>query len=144
MDELLIVGDVKAGGHHRWTHADLDSAPTSARVDDLSKVLPGRRGRGVLFRWLVEQALPEQNVRWACLESLDGSFAASLEVADLKDAVIVHADDDGALGADRGGPYRLFIPGASDACGNIKQLGRVTLGEGPERDTRPPVSERSC
>jgi len=144
MDDLQILGDVRPGGRQRWTHADLDSAPTGARVDDISKVLPGRRGRGVLLRWLIEQSCPGEAARWACLESADGSFAASLEVDDLEGAVVVHADEQGPLGQDRGGPFRLLIPGAADACGNIKHLGRVTLGAAPERDTRPPESERNC
>jgi hypothetical protein len=144
MDELQITGDLRDSGCHSWAPTDLDRAPASARVDDLSELVPGRQGRGVLFSWLVREAHPVSGVSWACLESTDGSFAASLELGDLEAAVVVHADADGPLVQARGGPFRLFIPGASDACGNIKHLGRIALGHGPERDTRPPADERNC
>ncbi len=144
MDELQIFGDVGPSGRHRWEQADLDRAPASARVDDLSELVPGRQGRGVFLRWLVGEAHPGRSAGWACLESMDGAFAASLKLGDLESAIVVHADAEGLLVEARGGPFRLFIPGASDACGNIKHLGRITLGSGPERDTRPPVDERSC
>lgn len=144
MDHLEFLGDLAAGGRHRWTRAELDEAPESARVDDLSRVAPGRPGRGVRFRWLVSEARPAEGAGWACLESADGAFAASIELEALDDAIVVHSDGDGPLTAARGGPFRFLIPGATDACGNIKQLGRVTLSAGPLRDTRPPVSERRC
>ena len=144
MVELQIRGQVKATGRHSWAQADLDGAPERARVEDLAALVPGRRGRGVLLRWLLEEAHPEPTAGWACLESAAGSFAASLEVADLERAVVVHQDGDGPLDVARGGPFRVYIPGATDACGNIKHLGRITLGNSPERDTRPPVAERSC
>ncbi|MDA8592952.1 molybdopterin-dependent oxidoreductase [Planctomycetota bacterium] len=144
MDELQIRGRVKASGRHRWAQVDLDAAPADARVDDLAAVVPGRRGRGVLLRWLLDEAHPEPNAGWACLESADGSFAASLEVGDLGRAVVVHHDGEGPLDEARGGPFRVYIPGAKDACGNIKHLGQITLGDSPERDTRPPVAERTC
>ena len=144
MDELQITGDLGGSGCESWAQADMDRAPASARVDDLSELVPGRRGKGVLLSWLVGEAHPASGATWACLESTDGSFAASLELGDLEAAVVVHADADGPLTRARGGPFRLYIPGASDACGNIKHLGRVTLGRGPDRDTRPPVAERNC
>ena len=144
MDELQIRGRVKATGRHRWSQVDLDGAPESARVEDLSALIPGRRGRGVLLRWLLEEAHPEPTADWACIESSDGSFAASLEVGELERAEVVHQDGDGPLDEARGGPFRIYVPEASDACGNIKHLGRITLGSSPERDTRPPVAERTC
>ena len=144
MSELEFLGDVHADGRHRWSQADLDDAPAAARVDDLSSVAPGRQGRGVLFRWLLSEARPGDGARYACLESSDGSFAASIELADLEHAIVVHAGDGGPLTPEQGGPFRFLGPGATDACGNIKQLGRVTLGATPDRDTRPPVEERTC
>jgi len=144
MDELQIRGQVKPSGRHSWAQVDLDGVPESARVEDLSTLVPGRRGRGVLLRWLLGEAHPEPAASWACVESTDGSFAASLEVGELEGAVVVHRDGDGPLDEAHGGPFRLYIPGARDACGNIKHLGQITLSSSPERDTRPPVDARSC
>jgi DMSO/TMAO reductase YedYZ molybdopterin-dependent catalytic subunit len=144
MDGLRIEGRVAADAPDRLTHGDLFGAPDDARVDDVGALVPGRRGAGVRFAWLVDRVRPDEAARWVTLESSDGRFAASLERHELADAVVVHAQGDRPFGEADGGPFRLYIPGARDACGNVKHLGRVAFDVAPGADTRPPVEERDC
>ena len=125
-------------------HDQLFFAPRASRVEDIGALVPGRSGGGVRFSWLAAQARLPEGLGWVTLESTDGRFAASLEMEDLGAAIVVHADGARPFGSADGGPFRLYIPGANDACGNVKHLGRITFSSKPGADTRPPESERTC
>ena len=126
------------------THEQLFDAPESEQVPDIGSLIPGRRGCGVRFAWVASLASPGDALTFVTLESTDGRFAATLTREEVAEAVLVHADGDRPLGAADGGPFRLYIPGATDRCGNVKHLGRVGFTSRPGADTRPPEEERTC
>ena len=138
--QLLVEGAPALG----LGHEQLFAAPLASRVEDIGTLVPGRRGAGVLFPWIASQIDVPAEATWVTLESTDGHFAASLERGDLDAALLVHADGERPFEESDGGPFRLYIPGATDACGNVKHLGRVTFSSEPGADTRPPVAERNC
>ena len=144
MDRLILhqVGGEPAA--LELTHERLFDAPESEQVPDIGAPIPGRRGRGVRFSWIVSLAAPKDALTFVTLESNDGRFAATLTLEEMAEAVLVHADGDRAFGAADGGPFRLYIPGATDRCGNVKHLGRVGFSSRPGADTRPPEEERTC
>ncbi|MEM9380291.1 MAG: molybdopterin-dependent oxidoreductase [Planctomycetota bacterium] len=144
MTTLRISGEVGSDGQHEWTHDDLFAADAHARVENIGSLVPGRRGSGVRFEWLVERSAPAADAAWVELESSDGSFTACLAREDLASAVLVHADGDRPFDERDGGPFRLYVPDAGDRCGNVKHLARVGFLREPVDDSRPPVEERDC
>lgn len=144
MDRLTLhVGGADAPAIE-ITHDRLFGAPDAERVADIGELVPGRKGSGVRFSWVASLAAPGDDLEYVTLESTDGGFAATLTRDEVAGAVLVHAEGDRPFGEQDGGPFRLYIPGASDRCGNVKHLGRVAFAASPGADTRPPEEERSC
>lgn len=144
MDRLILhleSGEIAA---LELTHEQLFDAPAADQVPDIGALIPGRRGRGVRFTWIASLASPGDELVFVTLESTDGRFSATLTREEMAEAVLVHADGDRPFGPEDGGPFRLYIPGATDRCGNVKHLGRVGFSSRPGADTRPPEEERTC
>ncbi|MEE2940219.1 MAG: hypothetical protein VX460_07540 [Planctomycetota bacterium] len=144
MDRLTLHLEGGETAALELTHERLFDAPESEQVPDIGALIPGRRGRGVRFAWVASLAAPGDELAYVTLESDDGRFAATLTRLEMAEAVLVHADGERPFGAADGGPFRLYIPGAADRCGNVKHLGRVGFSSRPGADTRPPEEERAC
>ncbi|MEC8512455.1 MAG: hypothetical protein VX015_09945 [Planctomycetota bacterium] len=144
MDRLTLHVEGGDSAALELTHERLFAAPESDQVSDIGSLIPGRRGRGVRFSWIASLAAPGDELAFVTLESTDGRFSATLTREEMAEAVLVHADGDRPFGAADGGPFRLYIPGATDRCGNVKHLGRVGFSSRPGADTRPPEEERTC
>jgi DMSO/TMAO reductase YedYZ molybdopterin-dependent catalytic subunit len=87
---------------------------------------------------LLERARPSSTVRWLNIASQDPAFAVSVAIDEVRDAGIVVYELDGApLAREKGGPFRLLVPGHADECLNVKQLLRLELSATAGRDTRP-------
>jgi len=113
------------------------------QVGDISSLVRGRTGTAVRFSSLMDAVHPAADVRYATLESADGSFAASVALEALAEALVVYRKDGVPLTVEEGGPFRLLIPdaavcrsGGADRCAAVKFLGRITLSPHPGRDTR--------
>lgn len=122
----------------RFTLSTLDH-----QVPDIGALVAGREGSGVRLRAILDAAGPAPEASFVTLESADGTFAASVPIADVEDAVVLHSLGDQALPAELGGPFRFLIPdadrcntGGADRCATVKFLGRLTVTESAGRDTR--------
>jgi len=107
---------------------DLRALPD--QVEDVSTLVPGRRGGGVRLGAILDAARPLAGVRTLTLLSIDAGFAADAPIEAARDGVVLYRLGDGPLPADLGGPLRFLLvapagcdpDGALSACANVKQL----------------------
>ncbi len=121
---------------------DLSAFPD--QIDDVAPLVAGRSGRAVALRHLLEKAGVDAGATYLTVESDDASFAASVPLEAVGEAVVVYALDGKPLARDKGGPFRLLIPDAArcggaevDKCANVKAVGVLRLDIGHGHDTRP-------
>jgi DMSO/TMAO reductase YedYZ molybdopterin-dependent catalytic subunit len=117
--------------------SDLAALPATAQVPDVGVLVPGRRGAAVRLSALREFAGELAGARFLDVASSDPAFAVSLPIAEARDALVVYAQDGGPLPPDKGGPFRLLVPGHADECVHVKQVARLALSPTRGRDTRP-------
>lgn len=109
-----------------FTHAELLELPASAQVEDVAQVVPGREGRAVRLRALLELCEPTAEASEAKVFAAEG-FSASQPLSALGEALILFQHAGQPLAADKGGPFRLLIPGVEDRCANVKKVTSVEL-----------------
>jgi 2-dehydropantoate 2-reductase len=114
------------------------AALSAGQVPDVGALVPGKKGRGVRLSALAARAGAEGRALHVHIGSADPAFAVSVPIAEVLDLGIVVYELDGApYPADKGGPFRLLVPGHADECVNVKQLARLEFAAEPGRDTRP-------
>ncbi|MBK7877095.1 MAG: molybdopterin-dependent oxidoreductase [Planctomycetes bacterium] len=118
-------------------HAELARLPADAQVADVAALVPGRAGRAVKLAALRVLAGEEPGVAFLDVASADPGFAVSLPIAEARDAVVVYELDGAPLPPNKGGPFRLLVPGHSDECVHVKSVARLSLSAARGRDTRP-------
>ncbi len=112
--------------------------PEEAQVRDLSGVLPGKKGRGVRVKAVLELPAIQPGADHVTFHSQDGQFAAALTLDQAKEfGVLVYELDGEPLSVKKGGPFRLVAPGLGDLCANVKGVNRIEFTKGPGKDTRP-------
>lgn len=96
------------------------------------------------LRDLLARAGVRSDASWITVESDDASFAASVPLDAVREAVIVYALDGKPLPREKGGPFRLLIPDSArcgtaeiDKCANVKSVGVLRLETERGRDVRP-------
>jgi len=137
---ITIEGEVR-----RSVTLDYDDlASASEQVADVAPLVAGRSGTAVPLRSLLAMAGVDAGATWLTIESDDASFAASVPLEAVAEAVVVYALDGEPLPREKGGPFRLLIPDAArcgsaevDKCANVKSVGVLRLETGHGRDTRP-------
>lgn len=114
------------------------------QIDDVGELIPGRVGRAVRLRSILDRVQPSEELDHLTVESTDAGFAASVPLEELRRAVIAYGLGNQPLPKEHGGPLRFLIPndegcatGGADACANVKFVGTLRLTKGPGRDTRP-------
>lgn len=125
-----------------------DLSGSAGQVEDVSAVVPGRRGRAVRLDALLGTAGAREAATHLSLVSSDG-FAASAPLAALRHGVVLYASPDGGALADaQGGPFRFLVPEAEGCalddvshCTNVKRLAVLRLSVGPGEDKRPRSEE---
>jgi len=137
---ITIEGEVR----HSTTLGYDDLAASPEQIADVSSLVAGRRGAAVPLRSLLARAGVDAGATWITVESDDASFAASVPLEAVGDAVVVYALDGKPLPREKGGPFRLLIPDAArcgtaeiDKCANVKSVGVLRLETAHGRDTRP-------
>lgn len=125
--------------------ADLDALPVSARVPDVSRFHPKRRGDGVALEALLDRAGVRPEANYVTLHAERDDFHVSVPLGPVRDqGIVVYRLGEGRLGIDDGGPIRFLIrdpsvchTGELDECANVKYLSRIELSTRRGLDTRP-------
>ncbi|HXC49413.1 MAG TPA: molybdopterin-dependent oxidoreductase [Candidatus Limnocylindrales bacterium] len=137
---ISIEGAVRAGTS--LAAGDLKALP--GQVADVAPLVAGRSGTAVRLASVLDAAGVDSSATYLTVESDDASFAASVPLDAVREAVIVYALDGKPLPREKGGPFRLLIPDAArcggaevDKCANVKNVGVLRLDVGHGHDTRP-------
>jgi hypothetical protein len=121
----LVLSDGKGytAALNRWSLAALPR-----QVPDVSALVPKRQGAGVFLSEIVDLLHPAPGAE-VMLVASDGMVSGPTAVSDLGRAVLVYLLDGSELPANRGGPFRIFVPEGESACANVKGLARIELVE---------------
>lgn len=132
---LAITGAVR---HPLSLDRDALAAIREGAVADVGALVPGKRGRAVRLAALAAHAGIDGRAEHLQITSSDPSFAVSVPLAEvIAHGIVVFEEDGSALPREKGGPFRLLVPGHADECVNVKQLARLEFSAQPGRDTRP-------
>jgi G3E family GTPase len=106
-------------------------AALPGQVPDVSALVPGRAGEGILLRELFPLTTSAPNARYVVSAS-DGLDTAPAPIAGVGSAVLVHSLGGGELPASQGGPLRLLVPPPSEGaaksnCANVKGVVRIRI-----------------
>jgi DMSO/TMAO reductase YedYZ molybdopterin-dependent catalytic subunit len=143
--ELVLTIDGLVEHPLSLTFDDLDALPEPARVRDVSRFQPKRRGDGVALEALLERAGVRPEANYVTLHADRDDFHVSVPLGPVREqGVVVYRLGDGRLGVEEGGPIRFLIrdpsvcnTGELDECANVKYLSRIELTTRRGRDTRP-------
>lgn len=124
----LVEGATEVGAE------ELSRLPAADQVPDVGALVPGREGRGVRVAALVAAARAKPGATHVALTSEDGKARASLTLDEAARAVLVYEHRGQALPVAQGGPFRLLVPGARDACLNVKHVATLEVGTGAQGD----------
>jgi DMSO/TMAO reductase YedYZ molybdopterin-dependent catalytic subunit len=144
-DEVALVIDGLVERPLRLTFDDLDALTGPARVTDVSRFHPKRRGDGVTLEAVLERAGVRPEANYATLHADRDDFHVSVPLEPLRQqGVVVYRLGEGRLGIEEGGPIRFLVrdpsacqTGELDECANVKYLSRIELTKRRGRDTRP-------
>jgi len=118
--------------------AALSKLPAEHQVEDVGRLVPGMKGRGIRVKGLLEVPALAIGADHVTFHSHDGLFAASLTLKQAVDhGILIYQLDGAPLPEAKGGPFRLVTPGLGDLCANVKGVGRIEITIGAGRDTRP-------
>jgi DMSO/TMAO reductase YedYZ molybdopterin-dependent catalytic subunit len=148
-DDLILTVDGAVDRPLCLTLADLDDLPESARVHDVSRFDPKRKGDGVLLEAILERAKVRPEANYLTLHAERDDFHVSVPLEAVRgQGVIVYRLGAERLGTQHGGPIRFLVPdpsachtGELDECANVKYLSRIELTSRRGRDTRPTTEE---
>ncbi len=144
-EEVALVIDGLVERPLRLTFDDLDALSGKARVTDVSRFHPKRRGDGVTLEAILLQAGVRPEANYATLHADRDDFHVSVPLEPLRQqGVVVYRLGEGRLGIEDGGPIRFLVrdpsachTGELDECANVKYLSRIELTTRRGRDTRP-------
>lgn len=144
-EQVVLVIDGLVERPLRLTFDQLDSLPEPARVTDVSRFHPRRRGDGVTLDAVLQRAGVRPEANYATLHADRDDFHVSVPLEPLRQqGVIVYRLGNGRLAIEDGGPIRFIVrdptachTGELDECANVKYLSRIELTTRRGRDTRP-------
>lgn len=144
-DEVILAVEGLVDRPLSLSARDLDSLPPEARVLDVSRIIPGRRGDGVTLSAILDLAAARPEANYVTLHADRDDFHVSVPLAELREqAIAVYRLEGGPLAVEQGGPVRLLIrdpsachTGELDECANVKYLSRIEPTSRRGRDTRP-------
>lgn len=109
-----------------FTYADLRGLP--GQIDDVGRIIPGRRGSAVSVAELLRDATLGDGARQAVFHSAEEGFFARVSLASaVENGILVYRIGEHPLPERLGGPIRLFIPETDDRCANVKNVVRMEL-----------------
>jgi DMSO/TMAO reductase YedYZ molybdopterin-dependent catalytic subunit len=148
-DEVVLTIDGLVERPLRLRFDDLDALPEPARVVDVSRFHPKRRGDGVTLDALLERSGVHPEANYATLHADRDDFHVSVPLKEVREqGIVVYRLGDARLGLEDGGPIRFLIrdpsvchTGELDECANVKYLSRIEVTTRRGRDTRPTTDE---
>jgi DMSO/TMAO reductase YedYZ molybdopterin-dependent catalytic subunit len=140
---LTIAGDVAEP--RLLTFADLAAIDSAFQVNDVSRLVPGRKGDAVRLAGILKLVQPRGSARYLGLHSSSDNFHASIPLEAVAErALVIYRLDGQPLPAKAGGPVRFFIPDFAachteeiDECANVKFVDRIELTAEKGFDNRP-------
>ena len=133
----MIVKGLIEGGPVEHDRERCAGVAERHQIADVGALVRGRKGRAVTLKGLLEQSPPLREARYLNVTSADASFAVSVPLVELGEAVLVYEVDGKPLDPGKDGPFRMLVPGHPDLCVNVKQVVELELAAEPGRDTRP-------
>ncbi|MCA8983190.1 MAG: hypothetical protein R3C12_11725 [Planctomycetaceae bacterium] len=129
-----------------WLHREIDwnwlqQLPEAWYVADIGQLLPGRSGRALPLRLLLEHLVPAHiEITGLILQSERDGFSKRISYAPVRDhAWLVFELHEAPLPESLGGPFRLLVKGTVpcgraelDHCVNVKHLSRIDLQTSPD------------
>jgi DMSO/TMAO reductase YedYZ molybdopterin-dependent catalytic subunit len=143
--EAVLVVDGAVNHSLRLSFADLAAISDADQIAEVETFHPGRKGRGVDLRGLLQMADPRPDARFLTLHAGRDDFHVSIPLAEIRDrGMIVYRQGDSPLRLENGGPFRFLIRDPAschsaelDDCANVKYLSRIELTAEKGLDTRP-------
>ena len=113
--------------------------PAQWRCEELA-VLPGQvadaAGEAVSAEAVLQASGPRG--RYVSVESEGAAYRASIPIEELSDkGVLVYGWESGGLPVEKGGPFRILIPGGRTLCWNVKGVAQLRVTAEPEPDSVP-------
>ncbi len=122
---LRVTGLVRSPGE--WRREDLAGLPGQ---------VAGSAGGGVSAEVLLSSSDPRGG--FVSVESGDGAYRASIPIEELASkGVVVYEWRGGGLPEERGGPFRMLVPGGRTLCWNVKGVAEMRVTAQPEPDSVP-------
>lgn len=140
---LHIEGDVERT--LALSFDDLAAVDASRQIEDVSRLVPKRRGGAVQLSALLELAGVRPSAQYITLHAASDDFHASLPLDAVRlRAIVIYRLDGGPLPISAGGPVRFLIPDSAacqtaeiDECANVKFVDRIELSATRGLDNRP-------
>ena len=133
MDRISICGLVDRTVSLDRT--DLAQFPEHQVVPDVAALQPGKSGRAIYLRALLERAGLDPRGKRLVIHSPRDDYQVETALDDVVERALIIFEREGrALSRDEGGPFRFFVPHAAacgtatvDACGNVKGVERLEV-----------------
>lgn len=110
------------------TYEDLLRLPQDLYVEDVGRVVPGVHGEGILLKGILEVAKPEAGTKAVTIRASNSAFTANLSLQELENhGILVYRRNGEPLPVEAGGPIRLYIPGDTVGCSNVKSVGLIHI-----------------
>ena len=103
-----------------------DIAALPGSIEDVASVSEGAVGAAVPATALMEVAQPDDDVAFCSVISADGSYSASIPLADLiAGGWLAFRIGDEPLPSSAGGPLRLTVAKGRTLCWNVKDVAEL-------------------
>lgn len=144
-EEVVLTIDGLVKRTLSLTFDDLDAFPEAARVADVSRFHPKRRGDGVTLDAILHRAGARAEANYVTLHADRDGFHVSVPLGPIREqGIVVYRVGDERLTIEEGGPIRFLVrdptvcnTGELDECANVKYLSRIELTTRRGQDTRP-------
>lgn len=105
---------------------------------DIEGIVPGYKGQALRGSDVIAKGRPKNIADFVVVHSTDGTFAASVPIAELREkGYFVYKFEGKPLPREMGGPVRLLIPDSTSPCHNVKYVGRLEIRRGKGIDSVP-------
>lgn len=133
-DEAPLDGQIEVvlpdGRRRVIRHEDLAALP--GRVEDVGALVPGRTGVAARLTALFESTGVAAHHE-VVVVARDGFVTPPVPASELADGLLLYAVKGDPLPLDKGGPFRLLVPGDAGpggACANVKGVVRLAVRGG--------------